>query len=176
MIFLSPRRAREDVRTYRLSGAYSHARSYGALIPQSSFHPETWLDREEMGKPNTKTSNLSGRRECWYKETGLARLPGLLLDIVDKWRWHPQCVRSIPSQDPTLFSLPNWKFLLSCLLVTHALYLDISVKSDVGTAGVVWKKTRSCTRFVGYCLSAFRCLSGTFFFSNVKSKFLNSKH
>lgn len=65
-----------------------------------------------------------------------------LLDIVDKWRWHPLGSRSISSQEPTLFCLPNWKFLLSCLVVTHTPCVDISVKIDEGDAWVVqpWKK------------------------------------
>lgn len=65
-----------------------------------------------------------------------------LLDIVDKWRWHPLGGRSISSQEPTLFCLPNWKFLLSCLVVTHTPCVDISVKIDEGDAWVVqpWKK------------------------------------
>lgn len=142
-------------------------------------HPATQklgLTEKKWGKPNTRASNLSVRHECWYKETGLPRLPDLLLDIVDKWRWHPQCVRSIPSQDPTLFSLPNWKFSLSCLLVTRAPYLDISVKSDGGNAGVVWKKRRSGTRFFEEFLSDCRCLSETFLSSSVKSKFFISDY
>ena len=79
MIFPNRSKAREDIGTSRLS-----AYTCGVLILQSSSHTETWLDREEMGKPNTRASNLSGRQECWYKETGLPRLPDLLLDIVDK--------------------------------------------------------------------------------------------
>jgi hypothetical protein len=42
------------------------------------------LAEKECGKPNSKSSNLSGHEERCYKAAALPRLPDLLLDIVDK--------------------------------------------------------------------------------------------
>jgi hypothetical protein len=123
---------------HRLHGARSDVQSYSAV--ESPSHPETWLGwpRKEMRITKHQDFQFVGSSGVFIeRERTLQGLPGLLLDIVDKWRWNRKGNRSIPSQDPTLFCLSNWKFLLSCLLVTHTPYVDVSVRIDEGDAWVV---------------------------------------